>query len=185
MRTSCRRCAARRPTTSRCPRRSRAASITSTRSWRSCRTCASSSALGKIGFDAWLQLLRRRGVRALTASRSSATAWSCAGHGLPTLIGCYHPSRQNTNTGKLTAGMMESVFRKATADAGVDGADGASRTRPGLNRNPVWWSPFAIHLVARAAGALHFLGCRHARPAGRGPAPRAACPARRASTTRP
>src|SRR6266550_3262991 len=28
-------------------------------------------------------------------------------------IGCYHPSRQNTNTGKLTAPMMESVFRKA------------------------------------------------------------------------
>jgi uracil-DNA glycosylase len=33
--------------------------------------------------------------------------------GLPTLVGCYHPSRQNTNTGVLTARMMESVFRKA------------------------------------------------------------------------
>jgi len=32
---------------------------------------------------------------------------------LPMLVGCYHPSRQNTNTGKLTARMMESVFRKA------------------------------------------------------------------------
>jgi uracil-DNA glycosylase len=32
-----------------------------------------------------------------------------------TLIGCYHPSRQNTNTGKLTAQMMEAVFRKAAA----------------------------------------------------------------------
>jgi len=31
----------------------------------------------------------------------------------PTLLGCYHPSRQNTNTGKLTARMMENVFRKA------------------------------------------------------------------------
>ena len=30
-----------------------------------------------------------------------------------TLVGCDHPSRQNTNTGKLTAPMMESVFRKA------------------------------------------------------------------------
>jgi uracil-DNA glycosylase len=28
-------------------------------------------------------------------------------------MGCYHPSRQNTNTGKLTAGMMNSVFRRA------------------------------------------------------------------------
>jgi uracil-DNA glycosylase len=29
------------------------------------------------------------------------------------LLGCYHPSRQNTNTGKLTPVMMERVFRKA------------------------------------------------------------------------
>jgi uracil-DNA glycosylase len=29
------------------------------------------------------------------------------------LISSYHPSRQNTNTGKLTAGMMEEVFRMA------------------------------------------------------------------------
>jgi uracil-DNA glycosylase len=28
-------------------------------------------------------------------------------------MGCYHPSRQNTNTGKLTAAMMVDVFRKA------------------------------------------------------------------------
>jgi len=75
-------------------------------------------ALGKIGFDAWLQLQRRRGVRLSPKPQF--------GHGvvvrmgetedgapLPALVGCYHPSRQNTNTGKLTARMMESVFRKA------------------------------------------------------------------------
>jgi len=70
-------------------------------------------ALGKIGFDAWLRLMRRRGV---TLSPRPQFA-----HGLvvrmpgtaPTLVGCYHPSRQNTNTGTLTARMMESVFRKA------------------------------------------------------------------------
>jgi uracil-DNA glycosylase len=33
--------------------------------------------------------------------------------GAPILVGCYHPSRQNTNTGKLTAPMMESVFEIA------------------------------------------------------------------------
>jgi len=72
-------------------------------------------ALGKIAFDAWLQLQRRRG--AVPSPRPQF------GHGVvarmgnaavqPTLVGCYHPSRQNTNTGKLTARMMEDVFTKA------------------------------------------------------------------------
>ncbi|MBI2827745.1 MAG: uracil-DNA glycosylase [Acidobacteria bacterium] len=73
-------------------------------------------ALGKIGFDAWLQRLRRHGV---LFSRKPPF-----GHGVvalpgehqdrvPALVGCYHPSRQNTNTGRLTARMMESVLRKA------------------------------------------------------------------------
>ena len=30
------------------------------------------------------------------------------------LIGCYHPSRQNTNTGTLTARMMDDVFRQVS-----------------------------------------------------------------------
>ena len=81
-------------------------------------------ALGKIAFDAWLQLLKRRGV--VISPRPQF------GHGVVVtfrdfrgfprqadataplaLVGCYHPSRQNTNTGKLTARMMVDVFRKA------------------------------------------------------------------------
>jgi uracil-DNA glycosylase len=70
-------------------------------------------ALGKIAFDAWLQRLRRHSIA--IAPRPQF------GHGVivrppdasPVLIGCYHPSRQNTNTGKLTAPMMEEVFRTA------------------------------------------------------------------------
>jgi uracil-DNA glycosylase len=68
-------------------------------------------ALGKIGFDAYLSLLKRRG---LFFRPRPAFAHGVA-HKLPnghTLIGCYHPSRQNTNTGKLTATMMDTVFRK-------------------------------------------------------------------------
>jgi len=70
-------------------------------------------ALGKIGFDAWLRLLRRKGV---VLSPRPQFAHGCVVRmppPAPTLVGCYHPSRQNTNTGKLTARMMESVFRKA------------------------------------------------------------------------
>jgi uracil-DNA glycosylase family 4 len=81
-------------------------------------------ALGKIGFDAWLHLLRRRGVAPSPRPRF--------GHGVVThpagtareghlvLLGCYHPSRQNTNTGTLTASMMERVFRHARRLAAVD-----------------------------------------------------------------
>ena len=73
-------------------------------------------ALGKIGFDAWLQLLRRRGV-ALSPRPQFGHAVVCRmkdeGQELPIVIGCYHPSRQNTNTGKLTPAMMAGVFKKA------------------------------------------------------------------------
>ena len=73
-------------------------------------------ALGKIGFDAWLQRLRRHGVvfspKPQFGHGMVVLPGANRGH-VPALVGCYHPSRQNTNTGRLTARMMESVFRKA------------------------------------------------------------------------
>jgi uracil-DNA glycosylase family 4 len=71
-------------------------------------------ALGRIGFDAYLQLLKKRGV----SIKPRPTFAHGLAHALPngqTLIGCYHPSRQNTNTGKLTPAMMNRVFRTAAA----------------------------------------------------------------------
>ena len=68
-------------------------------------------ALGRIGFDAYLNLLKHRGL----AVRPKPAFGHGVAHTLPnghTLIGCYHPSRQNTHTGKLTPRMMDDVFRK-------------------------------------------------------------------------
>ena len=65
--------------------------------------------LGKIAFDAYLQLLKHRGV----VMRPRPAFGHGVVHRLPngqTLIGCYHPSRQNTNTGRLTSRMMDDVF---------------------------------------------------------------------------
>jgi uracil-DNA glycosylase len=70
-------------------------------------------ALGKIAWDATFRLLaRRRGV----LIRPRPTFAHGAVVRLPgdlTLIGSFHPSRQNTNTGKLTQNMMRAVFRQA------------------------------------------------------------------------
>jgi len=73
-------------------------------------------ALGKIGFDAWLQLERRRGITISPRphfAHGAVVRLKMESARAPIVIGCYHPSRQNTNTGKLTPAMMAGVFRKA------------------------------------------------------------------------
>jgi uracil-DNA glycosylase family 4 len=69
-------------------------------------------ALGKIAFDAYLQLLKMRGLVMRPRPQFAHASIATLANG-QTLIGCYHPSRQNTNTGKLNASMIDDVFRKS------------------------------------------------------------------------
>jgi uracil-DNA glycosylase family 4 len=69
-------------------------------------------ALGKIAFDVWWRVMAGRGVVMKPRPAFSHGA-VCRPKNGPIVIASYHPSRQNTNTGKLTAVMMAGVFRKA------------------------------------------------------------------------
>jgi uracil-DNA glycosylase len=71
--------------------------------------------LGGFAWQAFRALLRREGI-AVPGS---------FGHGVEvkagpyTLLGCYHPSQQNTFTGRLTAPMLDGVLLRARALAGL------------------------------------------------------------------
>ena len=71
-------------------------------------------ALGRIASDAYWRLVAPRGVRPKPRPAfGHGTTFVPDVSGVPALVNSYHPSRQNTNTGKLTARMLEGVFRKA------------------------------------------------------------------------
>ena len=67
-------------------------------------------ALGKIAWDAWLKLLTTSGAELPRPRPVFAHGAVWKNDGL-TLIGAYHPSRQNTNTGVLTPPMYDAVFK--------------------------------------------------------------------------
>jgi uracil-DNA glycosylase family 4 len=68
-------------------------------------------ALGRVAFDACWRLLKERGVKP-----KKRPAFEHGGvyrtAGAPTIVAAYHPSRQNTHTGRLTPAMMKDAFRK-------------------------------------------------------------------------
>lgn len=76
-------------------------------------------ALGKIAFDVYLSILRDRGV---IQSRAPFVFGHNVAHriaeGVPVLLSSYHPSQQNTSTGKLNEKMLLEVFRRAKRLAG-------------------------------------------------------------------
>jgi uracil-DNA glycosylase family 4 len=69
-------------------------------------------ALGRIGFAAVLATERACG-RVVPKPVPTFGHGSEAKLGSITLLGSYHPSRQNTQTGKLTASMLGAIFARA------------------------------------------------------------------------
>jgi uracil-DNA glycosylase len=71
-------------------------------------------ALGRIAFDNYLAVLRTRGTIASRAAFAFGHGREYAtGPGQPLLICSYHPSQQNTSTGRLTERMLLDVFERA------------------------------------------------------------------------
>jgi uracil-DNA glycosylase len=75
--------------------------------------------LGRIAFDTYLRLIWRRDGFPPRSSFHFAHGVSYAlPDGLPRLFASYHPSQQNTQTGKLTPAMMRRVLRDIRSHLG-------------------------------------------------------------------
>jgi uracil-DNA glycosylase family 4 len=71
-------------------------------------------ALGGFGFGEYLSYLQHDGkVKSRAAFPFGHNKLYATHENGPLLLGCYHPSQQNTSTGKLTASMLSEVFARA------------------------------------------------------------------------
>ena len=74
-------------------------------------------ALGRFAWDGVLQALRAAGVEVPRPKPAFGHGAEVA-LGRYTLLGCFHPSQQNTFTGKLTEEMIDAVLARARALGG-------------------------------------------------------------------
>jgi uracil-DNA glycosylase family 4 len=71
-------------------------------------------AVGKLAFDQIVTVLAERGAQLPPTKPKFGHRVSIdLGDGYPALLGSYHPSRQNTQTGRLTPKMLDDVLRTA------------------------------------------------------------------------
>jgi uracil-DNA glycosylase family 4 len=76
-------------------------------------------ALGRVAFDNYLDILKARGlIRSRAAFRFGHNRVFEIAPGEPLLLASFHPSQQNTSTGKLTESMLLDVFLEARRLAG-------------------------------------------------------------------
>jgi len=68
-------------------------------------------ALGRVAFDTYVEHLKNCGVTTKSL-RFQHAAFYKVPDPYPALCASYHPSRQNTQTGRLTVKMFDSVFRR-------------------------------------------------------------------------
>lgn len=78
-----------------------------------CRQVQVVVALGSMAYDQTLRIGRRRWEIPVPKPRFSHGVEVHPGPGAPAIIGSYHPSQQNTFTGKLTQDMLDGVFTRA------------------------------------------------------------------------
>jgi len=70
-------------------------------------------ALRRIAWDGYLEILKARGaIRTRAAYRFAHGAEAALPEGFPRLFGSYHPSQQNTQTGRLTEAMFLRVLHE-------------------------------------------------------------------------
>jgi uracil-DNA glycosylase family 4 len=93
--------------------------------------------LGAFAWDAALRMLAARGASIVRPRPRFGHGAELEPPGAPVLLGCFHPSQQNTFTGKLTPAMLDAVLLRAR-ELGDRGAEGernpsvavSSATRP-------------------------------------------------------
>ncbi len=84
--------------------------------------------LGAFAWDGLLRALAGLGHR--TRPKPQFGHGSEASVGPYLVIGCFHPSQQNTFTGKLTAPMLQAVLSRARRAAGLRARSGPSAAAP-------------------------------------------------------